>query len=176
MIKKCIYWFYLLGSPKWYLTYGKALLNWGSLTVALVLFGWYWGLFIAPADYQQGEVYRIMYLHVPVAFLSQAAYIFMALALCVFWIWKIHVARYAALAFLHFGMVATLLAIFTGSLWGKPTWGAYWVWDARLTSLLILLLFYCAILLLQYTARNQMTSQQTLCYFVHCWGDKYSHN
>lgn len=102
----------------------------------------YIALYIAPEDYRQGQAARIMFIHVPAAWLSLAGYTAIAFASAIGWIWKIHLADIAARAIAPVGACFTLLTLITGSLWGKPMWGTWWVWDARLTSVAILLLLY----------------------------------
>ena len=105
-----------------------------------------WGVFFAPPDYQQGESVRIMYLHVPCAAISLNLYLMMAASAFVVLVWRIKLASIVLRACAEVGFVFTLLALITGSLWGKPTWGTWWVWDARLTSEFILLLLYAGII------------------------------
>ncbi len=111
-------------------------------TVVLAVAGLYLGLFASPGDYQQGESVRMMYVHVPAAWMAQFCYAGMAIAAAVGMIWKHPLADVAAKATAPVGACFTFLALFTGSLWGKPMWGTYWVWDARLTSMLVLLFLY----------------------------------
>ncbi len=104
--------------------------------------GLYLGLLDSPADYQQGESVRIMYIHVPAAMMSSGVYFLMALMSASFLIWRHPLADMVAREAAPIGAIFTTITLVTGMLWGKPTWGAYWVWDARLTSVLILLLLY----------------------------------
>ena len=104
--------------------------------------GLYLGLFASPADYQQGETVRIMYVHVPAAWMALFCYVGLAISAAVGLIWKHPVADVAARATAPIGACFTFLALLTGSLWGKPMWGAWWVWDARLTSVLVLFFLY----------------------------------
>ncbi len=115
-------------------------LGWAAL--ALFLVGLYGGLVAAPADYQQGESYRIIFVHVPSAWMSMFVYAVLAGASAVALIWRIKLAEVVARASAPLGASFTFLALATGSIWGKPMWGAWWVWDARLTSELILLFLY----------------------------------
>lgn len=105
-------------------------------------YGVYGALYLAPPDYQQGETARIMYIHVPAAIMSSAVYAFIAIMSACFLIWRHTLADVLAREAAPIGAVFTVITLATGMLWGKPTWGAYWVWDARLTSVLILLLLY----------------------------------
>lgn len=108
--------------------------------------GLVWGLFFAPPDYQQGDAFRIIYIHVPAAFLSMSLYAWMAFLAVLLLVWRIKLAGLMLSVVAQLGAVMAFLALATGSIWGKPMWGAWWVWDARLTSELILLLLYIAIL------------------------------
>ena len=136
-------WFHRFGSPAW--MYGFAN-RWASRFgwVALLLFavGLFQGLVIAPEDYQMGDSYRIIFIHVPSAWLSMFSYAVMAVCAGVGLIWRIKVAHMTARSIAPLGALFTFCALVTGSLWGKPTWGTYWVWDARLTSELILLFLF----------------------------------
>ncbi len=114
-----------------------------------LLFGLYYGFFVAPTDYQQGESYRIMFIHVPAAWMSMFIYMIMAVSGGIGLIWRIKTADLMASVSAPIGAAFTLLALVTGSLWGKPMWGTYWVWDARLTSELILLFLYLGFIALQ---------------------------
>ena len=105
-------------------------------------FGLYMGLFNSPEDYQQGNAVRIMYVHVPAAWMALASYTFIAMMSLIAFVWRHSLADIAARSAAAPGAVFTALALFTGAVWGKPTWGAWWVWDARLTSMLILLFIY----------------------------------
>jgi heme exporter protein C len=113
-----------------------------GLTVVLFGAGLYMALFTSPPDYQQGESVRIMYVHVPAAWMALFCYTNMAVAAAVGLIWKHPVADLAAKATAPIGACFTFLALLTGSLWGKPMWGTWWVWDARLTSMLVLFFLY----------------------------------
>lgn len=112
------------------------------LTVLLLGAGLYYGLFVSPEDYQQGDTVRIMFVHVPAAWMSMSVYSMMAISAATGLIWKHPVADLSAKAAAPIGACFTFLALVTGSLWGQPMWGTYWVWDARLTSMLILFFLY----------------------------------
>ena len=115
-----------------------------AATIALFVIGLYFALFASPADFQQGETVRIMYVHVPSAWISIGCYTFIAVMSAVALIWKHPLADIAARAAAPLGAGFTLIVLITGSLWGKPTWGTWWVWDARLTSVLVLFFLYLA--------------------------------
>ena len=113
-----------------------------GLSVLLLAAGCVWGFVFAPADYQQGQSYRIMYLHVPAAMWSMGIYASMAIAAFIGLVWQMKMADLAAAAMAPVGAVYTFIALVTGSAWGKPMWGTWWIWDARLTSELVLLFLY----------------------------------
>ena len=143
-------WFHEWGSPKaFYMRSGKMLPWLGFLTVVLMSAGLVWGLFLAPSDYQQGQSVRIMYVHVPAAILAQSSYVMMAVAALVALVWRIKIADAAVQTAAPIGAMMTLLALATGSLWGKPMWGTFWIWDARLTSTLILFFLFVGVLALR---------------------------
>jgi heme exporter protein C len=136
-------WFHRLSSPKWFYQISSRWLPWMLATSLILLgFGLYQGLYNSPIDYQQGSTVRIMYLHVPAAFASMMFYVVMAVAAAIGYIWRIKLAHMAAISAAPVGAAMTFLALATGSLWGKPIWGTWWEWDARLTSELILLFLY----------------------------------
>jgi heme exporter protein C len=117
-------------------------------TVLILAVGLYLSFFVAPADYQQGETVRIMFIHVPSAWLAMFCYTLIAVSAIGSLIWRHPLADVSAKAAAPIGAAFTLLALVTGSLWGKPMWGAYWVWDARLTSVLILFFLYLGLMAL----------------------------
>ena len=125
------------------------LLPWfAGLTVVSLLVGMVWGLAFAPSDYQQGDSYRFIYIHVPAAIFSMGAYFGMAICGAIALIWQIKTAEWALPAIAPVGAAMTAIALFTGAIWGKPMWGTWWVWDARLTSELILLFLYVGVMAL----------------------------
>ena len=125
------------------------LLPWVSIIAfLLVLTGTIWGLAFAPSDYQQGDSYRIIYWHVPSAIWSMGVYMSMAIASFIGLVWQLRLADMAAAAMAPIGAVFTFITLISGSFWGKPMWGTWWVWDARLTSELILLFLYFGVIAL----------------------------
>ena len=143
-------WFYRLASPPHVFRVARSLVPW-LITPALLLiaYGLIDGLAIAPPDYQQGDAFRIIYVHAPAAWLSVQCYTMMAVAGAVALIWRIKMAHAAAAAIAPIGASFTVLALVTGSLWGRPMWGTYWAWDPRLTSELILLFLYAGVMSLR---------------------------
>jgi heme exporter protein C len=126
-----------------------------AVALAALCVGTVWGLIYAPADYQQGDSVRIMYVHVPSAWLAMMVYGLMGGASLFGLVFRHVLADVAAKAAAPLGAAFTALALFTGALWGKPMWGAYWVWDARLTSMLILLMLYIAYILLHQAIEDE---------------------
>lgn len=143
-------WLHRCTSPKFFYEFSGSCLPWLAGTLFILLgYGLWGGLVLSPPDYQQGDGFRIIYVHVPSAFLSLFAYVVMAVASAIYLVWRIKIAYILASASAPIGALFTGLALITGAIWGKPMWGTWWVWDARLTSELILLLLYFAYLLLQ---------------------------
>ncbi|MCZ6564780.1 MAG: heme ABC transporter permease [Gammaproteobacteria bacterium] len=139
--------FHKLSSPKYYYEWSGKWIPWlGGITILLTALGVYWGLVIAPTDYQQGESYRIIFIHVPAAWMSMFIYMVMAVAGFIALVWKTKISEIVVSECAVIGAVFTALALITGMLWGKPTWGTYWQWDARLTSELILLFLYLGVI------------------------------
>ncbi|MBM4218574.1 MAG: heme ABC transporter permease [Gammaproteobacteria bacterium] len=143
-------WFHKLASPPHAYGIAGRLAPWfGWPAGMLILAGLYGGLVLAPADYQQGDAFRIVYVHAPSAWLSMLVYATMAVAAAVGLVWRIKLAHAVAAAAAPIGATFTALALATGAIWGKPMWGTWWVWDARLTSELILLFLYAGVIALR---------------------------
>jgi heme exporter protein C len=126
--------------------------------ISFLVIGLYWALIVSPADYQQGDGYRIIFIHVPSAILSMMVYAIMAIAGGIGLIWQIKMAEIVAKVSAPIGAAFTIIALVTGAVWGKPMWGAWWVWDARLTSELILLFLYLAYMSLNSAFDNPRTA------------------
>lgn len=142
-MNRFVAWFHRWGSPKHFYDMSGRWAPWmAGLFFLTFIPGLYYSLIGSPPDYQQGESARIMYIHVPAAWMSMFIYAVMAIAGAVTLIWKMKLADIVAQVSAPIGASFTLLALVTGSLWGKPMWGTYWVWDARLTSELILLFLF----------------------------------
>ena len=143
-------WIHRWGSPPEFYVMSGRLIPWlAGLTVVLFVVGVPWALLIAPEDYQQGNSVRIIYIHVPAAILAQSSYFMMATAGAIFLVWRIKLADIAMASAAPIGASLTFLALLSGAIWGKPTWGTYWVWDARLTSTLVLLFLFLGVMLLR---------------------------
>jgi heme exporter protein C len=137
-------WLHRFANPGQFQRLSRRLIPWlFGIGVAATMFGVIWGLFFSPPDWQQGETVRIMYVHVPFAWLASAGYFTLAVCSVCALVWRHPLADMAAVEISPVGAAFTAVCLATGSLWGKPTWGAWWVWDARLTSVFVLLLLYC---------------------------------
>ena len=153
--------FHKLASPPYFYAFAGRLVPWlGWACAGLLIAGLYGGLVLAPADYQQGESYRIIFIHVPSAWMSLFIYVVMAVCGGIGLIWHIKVAEVIAASSASVGASFTFIALVTGSLWGKPMWGTYWVWDARLTSELILLFLYLGVIGLQSAIDDRRTASR----------------
>ncbi|HWV15693.1 MAG TPA: heme ABC transporter permease CcmC [Cellvibrio sp.] len=154
-------WFHRLGSPRWF--YEKTntwipwlmLLAWGGL-----LTGGIWGLAFAPMDAKQLDSYRVIYIHVPIAFVSMACYYIMAIAGAIGLIWKMKLPFMVMKAAAPLGFALTVMVLVTGAVWGKPTWGTWWVWDGRLTSYLVLSFLYLGVIVLQQAFQHRDTADK----------------
>jgi heme exporter protein C len=132
-----------LGSPQVAYQMAGFCLPWFSIIcVLMMIYGVVGGLFLAPPDAEQGDAFRMIYIHVPAAFLSLMIYSIIFINSVVYWVWHIKLADIVAKCSASVGATYTIIALFSGALWGKPMWGTWWIWDARLTSELILLFLY----------------------------------
>ncbi|WP_339753687.1 heme ABC transporter permease [uncultured Marinobacter sp.] len=159
--------FHKLGSPKWFFGIATRLMPWllaGG--ILLLMAGIVWGLAFAPKDYLQGNSYRIIFIHVPTAFLAQSVYIMMAAAAVVTLVWRMKLADVFIKAVAPVGLVLTFLALFTGAVWGKPTWGTWWIWDARLTSMLILMFLYGGVIALDRAINDEKSAARAVAILV----------
>ncbi len=144
-----------MGSPRWfYDVSGRWLPYLGVLSAVILGTGLVWALGIAPPDYQQGHSARIMYIHVPASILAQSSYMMMATFGAVFLIWRMKVADIALASAAPIGASITFLALVTGAIWGIPTWGTFWQWDARLTSTLVLFFLFVGVIALRSAYAN----------------------
>ncbi|WP_159281977.1 heme ABC transporter permease [Rahnella variigena] len=142
-------WLHQLARPeRLYHVCGRFIPWLGIFGIACLLIGWVWGFGYAPPDYQQGNSYRIMYIHVPAAIWSMGIYSSMAIAAFIGLVWQMKMSDMVVSAMAPVGAVFTFIALVTGSAWGKPMWGTWWVWDARLTSELVLLFLYLGVIAL----------------------------
>ena len=137
-----INWFKYAAPQRFYPLAGRVVPWCGALAAVLTVIGLYIGLLVAPVDAQQGDAYRIIFIHVPAAWMSMVIYLAMAFWAAMGLIFNARLGAMLATALAPSGALMTFIALWTGALWGKPTWGTWWVWDARLTSELVLLFLY----------------------------------
>ena len=156
-------WFHKFGSPPHFYRIAGKWIPWLTWIFLLLLAaGLYGGLIAAPPDYQQGDSYRIMFVHVPAAWMSLFIYVVMAVCGAIIIVWRMKLAEVVLISSAPIGASFTFLALVTGSLWGKPMWGTYWVWDARLTSELILLFLYLGIIGLHNAIDDKRTASRAV--------------
>jgi len=147
--------FWEYANPRRFMAFSDRLLPPLTIVTALLLGGGlFWGFFVVPDDYKQGSTVRIIFLHVPAALMAINAWLMMLVASLIWLVRRHHVSALAARAAAPVGMVFTLMALFTGAVWGQPMWGTWWVWDPRLTSFLILFLFYLGYMALWSSVEN----------------------
>ena len=156
-------WTQRLANPTRFMALSGKILPWlTAAAVAVVLYGLYLTFFVAPEDYQQGQTVKIMFIHVPSAWLAMMGYLMIAISSFGLLVFRHPLADVSAKAAAPIGAAFTLLALITGSLWGKPMWGTYWVWDARLTSVLILLFLYLGLMALRSSIEEEtLAAKQT---------------
>jgi len=155
--------FHKMASPPWFYRISGKLVPWfGAACALLLLYGLYGGLVLAPADYQQGDSFRIIYIHVPAAWMSLFIYVVMAVAGVIGLVWRMKMAEVVLISSAPIGAAFTFLALVTGSLWGKPMWGTWWVWDGRLTSELILLFLYLGVIALHNAIEDRQTAARAV--------------
>lgn len=154
-------WFHKWGSPKWFYDMSKSWSFWLGLisTIALVT-GVIWGLMFAPADYQMGNSYRIIFVHVPSAVTAQSVYMGMAVLGVIGLVWKMKMSFLVAKVLAPVGCSMAILAFVTGAIWGAPTWGTPWVWDARIISVLVMVLLYFGVIAIHYVIDNQSNADR----------------
>ncbi len=151
-MKKNIFlrWLHQFGNPSYSYSFFE---KWSKrclvVGLPLLVVAFVWGLFFAPPDYQQGDSFRIIFLHVPSAMISMSLYAYMGVLGVIFMVWRIKVCDVLSENLAIWGAVFAFIALFSGAVWGKPTWGTWWVWDARLTSMLILFILYLGICLIR---------------------------
>lgn len=154
---------HMLASPPFFYRFSAKAIPWFlGLLLVFLFYGLYAGLVLAPADYQQGESYRIIYIHVPAAWMSLFIYIVMAMSAGIGLIWRIKLTDVVLISSAPIGAMFTFLALVTGSIWGKPMWGTWWEWEARLTSELVLLFLYFGIIALYNAVEDKRVASRAV--------------
>jgi len=154
-------WFHRLGSPRWFYEKTERWSPWIGLAALLIIgLTTIWVLGFVPPDFKQGNSFRIFYLHVPTSSLAMGGYYIMAISGAIGLIWKMKLAGMVMKCAAPMGAALTFLALVTGGVWGKPTWGTYWVWDGRTTSVLLLFFLYMGVIALQNAYQNQQMADK----------------
>jgi len=148
-MNRIVLWFHQLGSPPTFHRYATRWMPWYfGASLLLLAVGVWAALFRVPADYQQGDSYRILFIHVPCAWMSLFVYVTMAVQAAIALVWRIKLCEILAMACAPIGAAFTVITLATGSIWGRPMWGTWWDWDPRLTSELVLLFLYIGVIAL----------------------------
>jgi heme exporter protein C len=162
-----VLWFHKLGSPPYFYRLAGRLLPWlWGLAVLGLAIGLYGGLVLAPPDYQQSDAFRIIYIHVPSAWMSLFIYFFMAVNGFIALVWRIKLSEILAMAAAPVGAAFTVICLATGSIWGKPMWGTWWTWDARLTSELVLLFLYLGVIGLYHAVEDRRQAARAAAFLA----------
>ncbi|GIX36406.1 MAG: heme ABC transporter permease [Lysobacteraceae bacterium] len=160
-------WFHRLGSPPQFHRFARRWAPWLlGASLPLMAIGLYQALWVVPPDYQQGDSYRILFVHVPAAWMSLFIYAVMAVNAFVALVWRIKLSELLAMACAPIGAGFTALCLATGSLWGKPMWGTWWTWDARLTSELVLLFMYLGVIGLHAAIEDRRAAARAACFLA----------
>lgn len=166
-MNRLLLWFHQTGSPP---TFDRFAARWAPWAFALALvtlaIGTYGALAVVPADYQQGDSFRILYIHVPSAWMSMFIFVVMASQAVIALVWRIKACEILAMACAPVGAVFTVITLVTGSIWGKPTWGTWWTWDARLTSELVLLFLYIGVIGLYAAIEDRRAAARAACFLA----------
>src|SRR5881628_1355002 len=160
MSNRRINWYKYAAPANFYPLAGKMIPFFTVVTVLLFVIGLYVGFFVAPTDFQQGESYRILFIHVPAAWMGMFLYVLMAVYAGIGWAFNARLSSMMATAIAPTGAIFTFISLVTGSLWGRPAWGVWWVWDARLTSTLILMFLYIGFISLQSSIEDPRRSDR----------------
>jgi heme exporter protein C len=160
-------WFHKLGSPPAFHAFAGRWAPWfHALAIPLLAYGIYSGLFVVPADYQQGDSYRILFVHVPSAWMSLFIYGVMAVNAFIALVWRIKLSETLAMCCAPIGAAFTAVTLATGAIWGKPMWGTWWTWDARLTSELVLLFLYLGVIGLYAAIEDRRAAARAACFLA----------
>jgi heme exporter protein C len=160
-------WFHQFGSPPYFHAVAGRWMPWlFALATPLLLWGMWSALFDVPADYQQGDSYRILFVHVPSAWMSLFIYGVMGINAFIALVWRIKLSETLAMCCAPIGAAFTLVTLLTGSLWGKPMWGTWWTWDARLTSELVLLFLYLGVIGLHAAIDDRRAAARAACFLA----------
>lgn len=166
-MNRLLLWFHQTGSPPNFDRFAARWSPWCfALALALLLPGIYGALFVVPTDFQQGDSYRILYIHVPAAWMSLFIFVAMAIQAAIALIWRIKTCEILAMASAPVGAMFTAVTLLSGSIWGKPTWGTWWTWDPRLTSELVLFFLYLGVMALYAAIEDRRAAARAACFLA----------
>lgn len=162
MVSVAWQWFHRLGSPRWFYEKTSRWMFWlGLVAFGIFIIGSIWGVAFTPADSRQGNSYRIIYIHVPASIVAMAGYYVMAISGAIGLIWRMKLSFMVMKSAAPIGAALTFASLITGAIWGKPTWGTWWEWDARITSMLVLFFLYIGVIALQSAYRDKDSADKT---------------
>ena len=160
-------WFHQMGAPPTFHAFASRWAPWFYiLALPCLAFGLWQALFVVPADYQQGDSYRILFIHVPSAWMSLSIYVIMAINGVIALVWRIKISEVLAMCCAPIGAGFTIVTLATGAIWGKPMWGTWWTWDARLTSELVLLFLYLGVMGLYAAIEDRRAAARAACFLA----------
>lgn len=160
-------WFHRTGSPPNFDRFTARWTPWCfGLAIALLVIGVWGGLFVVPADYKQGEVFRILYIHVPAAWSAMFIFVAMAVQAFIALVWRIKACETLAVASAPVGAIFAAITLITGSIWGRPTWGTWWEWDPRLTSMLVMFFLYLGVIALHNAIEDRRAAARAACFLA----------
>ncbi|MBS3959884.1 MAG: heme ABC transporter permease CcmC [Xanthomonadaceae bacterium] len=160
-------WFHRTGSPPNFDRFTARWTPWCfGLAIALLLVGTWGALFEVPADYKQGEVFRILYIHVPAAWSAMFIFVAMAVQAFIALVWRIKACETLAVASAPVGAIFAAITLITGSIWGRPTWGTWWEWDPRLTSMLVMFFLYLGVIALHNAIEDRRAAARAACFLA----------
>ncbi len=166
-MNRLLLWFHQTGSPPIFERFARRWAPWFLLpSIVLMAWGIYAALLVVPPDYQQGNSYRILFIHVPSAWMSLFAYVAMAVNAFIALVWRIKLSELLAMCCAPIGAAFTAITLITGALWGKPTWGTWWSWDARMTSELVLLFLYLGVIGLYAAIEDRRAAARAACFLA----------
>jgi heme exporter protein C len=166
-LSRLVLWFNQTGSPPNFDRFAARWTPWAfAVAMLLMALGTWGGLYAVPADYKQGENFRILYIHVPSAWMSLFVFVVMAVQALIALVWRIKACEILAMACAPVGAAFTLVTLLTGSIWGKPTWGTWWTWDPRLTSELVLLFLYVGVMGLYNAIEDRRAAARAACFLA----------
>ncbi len=166
-LNRLLLWFNQTGSPPNFDRFAARWAPWAYVLAILpMLVGIYGALYSVPADYQQGEHFRILYIHVPAAWMSLFVFVVMAVQAFIALVWRIKACEILAMSCAPIGAAFTVITLATGSIWGKPTWGTWWTWDPRLTSELVLLFLYIGVIGLNSAIEDRRAAARAACFLA----------